>query len=178
MVSAFAACKKWQDPQPVDDPRISSRRFCNDPEAVNYNWDFPGKPDNTLCFYPSDLFKGTFSFKDSIYSATNVFDSAGSQVTYLLQFLPLDKNRFVVIGFCPGDSLHFTAERVTYSAHADTTIQTSDTTFSYGQFFCRQLDTLTGTFTRSRTDSTGIYIDLKVVSDTGINYHRGTAIKQ
>src|ERR1043165_6289024 len=66
LVMGFAfSCKKWQDPAPKEDPRLT-RPYCNDPEAVNYNWDFPGKPDNSVCFYPSDLFAGTYTFWDTV----------------------------------------------------------------------------------------------------------------
>ena len=175
----FTACEKWTDPEPKTDPRIGERRYCNDPEAVNFNWNFPGLEDNTTCIYPSDLFKGTYLFRDSIYSADNVFDSARSGISYILQIIPSGKSKFRVLGFCgPGDSLLFTAERSTYRASADTTIIVNDSTFGYGQFFCRDLDTLTGSFTKSRTDSTALLIDFRVISDTGANLHRGTAIRQ
>jgi len=177
--TVFYSCKKWSDPTTPTDPRLNERKYCNDPEAVNYNWNFPGKPDNSVCIYPSDLFKGTYTFTDSIYNDQQLFDSAGSQTLYTLQFIPVDKSRFRVVGFCANtDSLKFTAERSTYQANADTTIFLNDTTKVYGQFFCRNLDTLSGNIVKSRSDSTSITIQFQVVSDTGINYHRGTAIKQ
>jgi hypothetical protein len=128
--------------------------------------------------YPSDLFKGTYLYTDSVYSKDNVFDSAGSLVTYMLQFLPLNSQQFAVVGFCTNDSLLFTGERTTFRAHADTTIMGPDTSIGYGQFFCRTLDTITGSITKNRTDTSRLYFDFTVVSDTGVNYHRGTAIKQ
>lgn len=39
-VSIFFSCEKWKDPNPDVDPRITERKYCNDPEAINYNWDF------------------------------------------------------------------------------------------------------------------------------------------
>ena len=36
-----ASCSKYTDDPGETDPRLS-RKYCNDPEAVNYNRDFPG----------------------------------------------------------------------------------------------------------------------------------------
>lgn len=173
------SCDKWEDPKGTEDPRIDERTYCNDPLAVNYNWNFPGKPDSTTCFYPTDVFKGTYLFRDSIYRGDNTFDSAASQQIYTISLLAYDENKFALIGFCGvSDSLKFTAERSTYRANADSTILAADDQFNYGQFFCRMEDTLSGYLTKDRYDSSKLYIQLTVVSDTGVNFHRGTAIKQ
>lgn len=172
------SCKKYKDPDLATDPRIATRKYCNDPLAVNYNWDFPGVPDNTVCFYPTDIFKGSYLFTDSIYRSDNSFDSARSLITYTLNIIPYTTNKFALVGFCGnGDSLKFTAERTTYRGNADTTIKLNDSTYVYGQFFCSSLDTLTGTLMRPKGDSVSLLIDFTVLSDTGLNYHRGTAIK-
>jgi hypothetical protein len=175
----LCSCKKWEDPKAQDDPRINERRYCNDPLAVNYNWNFPGKPDNTTCFYPTDVFKGTYLFKDSVYKADNTFDSARSLTTYTLNIFPFDKNHFAIVGFCgANDSLKFTAERSTYRANGDSTILMANDIKAYGQFFCRTQDTLSGYLIKDRSDSSKLLVEFAVLSDTGLNFHRGTAIKQ
>ena len=60
----FFSCKKYKDPSPITDPRIKNH-YCNDPSAVNSNWDFPGIADNTVCIYPSDIFEGNFKLYDT-----------------------------------------------------------------------------------------------------------------
>lgn len=179
-VISFSACEKWKDPNPDPDPRVAERKYCNDPQAVNYNWDFPGLPDSTVCIYPADLFEGTYSFTDSVYNANNELDTAGSLKVYTIQLIPTSKNKLNLTGFCPSNAIAFTAERTTYRAVADTTLKLNDTTFFYGQPLCRIEDTLTGSVTKQRYDSSGktIYIEWMVVSDSGVNYHKGTAIKQ
>jgi hypothetical protein len=85
------------------------------------------------------------------------------------------------MGFCgPTDSLRFTSERTGLNASADTTIQATDTTLGFGQYFCRIQDTLSGSVSRPQNDTTNSYlfINFTVVSDTGVNFHRGTAVKQ
>jgi len=173
------SCKKWTDPAAPQDPRLDDNKYCNDPDAVNYNWNFPGTPDNSVCYYPSDLFKGTYLFTDSIYNSQSVFDSARSLQTYTLQVLPVGKKALRIVGFCgANDSLQFTAERSTYRALADTTIFLNDTTKVYGQYFCRTEDTLSGFFMKNQLDTSILMIDLKVISDTGTYFHKGRAYRQ
>jgi hypothetical protein len=174
------SCKKWKDEIATDDPRLHGRKYCNDPQAVNYNWGFPGVPDNTICIFPSDLYKGTYSFTDSIYDYNEVLDSNLSKNIYTLQVFAISKKHLAVTGFCNNDTLFFTAGRTTYSASADSIFKLNDTTKAFGQPFCRILDTLSGTITKDRFDTTNtkIKFNWKVVSDTGTYYHKGTAVKQ
>src|SRR5947208_3141374 len=69
-----ASCKKYTDQPGKSDPRLA-RKYCNDPSAVNYNRDFPGTEDNSICYYPTDVFKGQYTFTDSIYSGASVLVS-------------------------------------------------------------------------------------------------------
>lgn len=174
------SCKKWTDPAPYDDPQVQERKYCNDPEAVNYNWDFPGIADSTTCIFPADLYTGTYTFTDSIYfDDETTLDTDLVFQTYTLQIIRNAKSKFSIQGFCSSNELTFTAGRSTYQASADTTLKQDDSTYAYGQPLCSIQDTLTGTVTKSTTDTTGktITISWEVVSDTGINYHKGTAIK-
>ncbi len=182
LVPFLYSCEKWEDKKAVRDPSLDDRKYCNDPQAVNYNWNFPGQADSTVCFYPSDIFKGTYQFTDSVYNADYSFDLDRPRSTYTLQIVALTRNKLAVIGFCGlNDSLKFTAERSSYRANVDSTIRISDTTFDYGQFFCRIEDTISGYISENRFDTTPpnkLLIEFMVRSDTGINFHRGTAIKQ
>jgi len=167
------SCKKWQDPAPVDDPRLTNP-YCNDPIAVNYNWGFPGKPDNTVCFYPADLFAGTYMFKDTSYqAATDLYLAADSFNIYISK---ISQTKISIDGMCPsGDKLILTAG-ATYTATVDTTVGDSTTLYP-GQFFCSMKDTVVGSFTRDKVDSSLIYIDLYIRNDTGATVRRGRATK-
>jgi len=175
-ITLLASCKKWKDEKGPTDPRLS-RKYCNDPEAVNYNWDFPGTPDNTVCFYPADGFKGKYGFIDSVFNAAdNKFIKA---INYTLYFGPRGKQKFAVSGFCSNtDSVFFTSNRY-YKSLGDTTVRYNvDTATGAGQLFCRVQDTLTGSIDRIGTNDSFFNISLRVVSDTGITLHTGTAVKQ
>ncbi len=179
LLLAQSSCKKWEDKPAVQDPRITERKYCNDPDAINYNWNFPGTPDNSVCIFPSDNFSGTYLYTDSIYSADNVLDTLSSPTTYLLRVFTSGKRNIRVTGFCsPADSLLMTAERSTFRANVDTTLFMNDTTKVFGQLFCRPADTLSGYFYKPLADTAALHVNFKVVSDTGVNYHRGTAVKQ
>lgn len=165
------SCKKWVDPAPTTDPRINNP-YCNDPEAVNYNWGFPGVPDNTLCFFPSDIFNGTYLFVDSVYQASTGFFILTQ--TQTLQVVKRSQSKLEVFGLCGTGSLFITAHS-NFIATIDTTV--GDTTiFNRGQLLCRTQDTAAGTITYNRIDSL-LHISIIVVSDTGITTHTGKARK-
>lgn len=168
-ISAFS-CKPTDYTATAPDT-LANRFYCNDPEAVNYNWSFPGRPDNKVCRYPTDFFNGTYYYTDSVYFPDGSLDSAGSLVRYTLRLSALDRQRFSLAGFCTsGDSLHMTANRF-FRASIDTLV-------GAGQRLCRAQDTVSGTVTRTLEDTARLRILFTIVSDTGTTTHRGTAYRQ
>jgi hypothetical protein len=174
----FDSCKKYKDPAPGSDPRITNP-YCNDPDAVNYNWGFPGKPDISTCFYPSDLFVGNYFYRDSIFVlSSGLFISADSFNLNIFRTSNTDKTKIGVTGsFCSGSSLTIgMTANVSYTANVDTTL--GDTaTLHQGQQFCNYYDTLSGTITRDRVSDSIIHISFQVVSDTATYIHVGQAYK-
>lgn len=170
----LVACQKWKDPEPKTDPRLSNY-YCNDPEAVNYNWGFPGTPNDSVCYYPADKYKGIYFFKDSVYLSNNAFTYAPNYQDSFIYVYALSKTKIGVIGLCSGgDTIKFTVDRA-LRATVD-----SATGFKLGQPFCDVIDTVTGGISPDLTDSTNkrFIVNLTVASDTGINFHKGFAIKQ
>ena len=165
------SCAKWKDPKGYD-PNLPNH-YCNDPAAVNYNWGFPGKADNTVCFYPTDLFKGSYLFRDSIYRDTLFirYDS------FILNMSAQSHTKITVGGFCMNGNQIVLTAGPTYVATVDTTVGDS-TTLNLGQIMCRTQDTVSGTISKDRIDSTLLHITLQVVSDTGTTTHYGSARKQ
>lgn len=175
---AIAACQKYTDTPGVDDPRLHNRFYCNTPDAVNYNWDFPGTPDSTKCVFPSDVFKGHYYYVDSIYNADG--SSLLKQDTLQFDIQALNRTHISLTGFCGsgnGATIALTATR-TFRAQVDTVAA-----IVKGQLLCRPLDTLSGYFIASQDSTSGILarrlkFSFTVLSDTGSTEHRGTAIKQ
>lgn len=166
---ALTACQKYTDTPGVDDPRLHGHKYCNTPDAVNYNWDFPGDADSTVCFFPSDVFKGHYSFVDSIYNSDGT--ALLRQDTLQLNISPLSRTAISLQGFCgTAGGVRLTATR-TFRAQVDTLIPN-------GQALCRPLDTLSGTITTAATDTAHLRFTFTVVSDTGSTQHRGTARRQ
>ena len=167
------SCAKWKDPAPTTDPRLTNP-YCNDPNAVNYNWGFPGKPDNSICYYPTDLFKGAYMYHDTIYK-NGFFIGADS---FLLNIHALTQTKMSVFGFCGGaDSILMTANLL-FSSSVDTLIGDSITT-AEGQMLCVIKDTLSGNMLRDRLDSPAVlHVIFQVITDTGTVQHSGSAIIQ
>ncbi len=164
----LCACKDYPDVPAEPDGRLN-RPYCNDPEAVNFNRDFPGYEDNGVCYYPADAFAGGWAFEDSIYDGTQKFIKSQ---TINFDIAPEDKLKFRLNGFCPGSgpAIAFTASR---SLRAD-----ADTTAEKGQILCRETDTVSGYLAMPLFDSSKIRFFLTVISDTGTVFHRGTAYRR
>lgn len=172
-MSLLAACSK-PDNSGKDISDKLTNLYCNDPEAINYNWEFPGTPDNSTCFYPKDIFVGQYSFADSIYNA-NLELKRVNNIT--LTVYANSNNILRVTGFCSNtDSIRLTADRF-YKSYADSTV-TQDSVVLDGQVVCRTVDTLSGYLIKDKNDSTKLSINITVASDTGLNYHLGTAYKK
>ena len=170
-VFAFFSCKKWTDPTPVNDPRLTNP-YCNDPTAVNYNWGFPGKPNNTVCFYPTDVFRGSYMIKDTVFQVSTGYILYSD--SFVLQVYALSHTKIAALGFCSAaDSLKLTAG-LSYIATLDTLV--GDSVTNQGQFWCRLRDTVSGTMYDSPIDSL-LHINFQIVSDTGITTHIGTGKK-
>ena len=162
-----AACKRYKDPAPFTDPRIQDK-YCNIPSAINYNWNFPGIPNDSVCIFPAQIYKGTYFFRDSIT------DSSGNLLTrdsFYLTFTQIDTTRLFITGFCPNDTIRATANRFFRF--------TLDTLIGYGQALCNPADTIFGHGSKvDLNDTTTIRLSYQIASDTGLVYHIGTAIKQ
>jgi hypothetical protein len=149
------------------DPRLD-RKYCNDPEAVNYNRDFPGTADNSVCYYPSDAFSGQYSFVDSIYDQG---EKLIKEESLTLVITRVTNSKFKMEGLCGagGTIINFTSNR---QLHAD-----ADTIVTGGQILCRPKDTLSGYIAQNPVDSNRIRFTIQVVSDTAINLHQGMAYR-
>ncbi len=173
VLALFYACSKSE---PFDTAAADqfSDRYCNDPIAINYNHGFPGTADNSICIYPTDVFKGSFSLKDSIYDADFNLDTV---LDYLVTFHTVSLTNVKLSGFCiNGDTVRMTADRY-YRAAVDSTML-PDSSMVEGHVFCRGVDTIKGNISKYDGDTAKIRINFIIASDTGINYHIGTGIKQ
>ena len=166
------SCTKYKDTKTTGNPHLTNP-YCNDPNAVNYNWNFPGTPDNSICFYPTDIFKGVYEFHDSVFFTTTGFFI--SYDTFIITIAKNSTTKFTIAGFCTsGASLGLTAG-VNYVATVDTMIGDSTTTVR-GQPLCSVADTINGTLTKDRLNDSLMYINFVVASDTGVTTtHIGSA---
>ncbi len=162
--AGLVSCKKVMDPD-AQTYEGQDTPYCNDPEAINYNHNFPGTAANATCIFPTDPFTGLYALADTVYTA----DFASYYIlSDTVRVYPLSKTHMALIGFCGQfDSLKLTAGRY-YRANLDSTT-------SMGQFLCNPKDTISGIL---KSDSIGLRIDFTLHSDTaGTKYHKGTGIR-
>ena len=171
------SCTK--DAGPKTDARLS-KLYCNDPQAVNYNWDFPGKPDNTLCFFPVDVFRGTYTFYDSVYDEDF---QRNDSAYYDIKLIALDKSKFAITGMCnkgvwtESDTIPFTADRF-YKATVDSTTLTDSVKLKGWLSTCKVSDTVNGFIMKDKADTNLLHINLTFFTPHGPTYHIGTARKK
>ena len=166
---AIYACSKYKDPDPAQpDPRLNNP-YCNDSRAINYNWGFPGKPDNSVCIYPVDPFLGSWVLTDTIYLVNG--DISGVQTKNLTFTATEDTilTHLSVSGWCGGTTPFYLTANKYRKAVVDTLL-----IGSIGQYLCNNTDTLSGMMT-AKTDT--FRIDLAITNASGTTYHKGTAIK-
>ncbi len=162
------SCKKYHDPKPFTDDRLNTRKYCNDPAAINFNWDFPGYPDNNVCIYPSQIYSGDYLFYDTI---TDFLGNYKRNDSFDLHFSNLDSVHLNISGFCGAKIFTARANRF-LKFHLDTL-------FGYGQVFCNTQDTIALNGSKKDiADTNSINIQYQIYTDTGIVYHYGTAIKK
>lgn len=179
VLTVITACQKAEDGGKPTDERLS-RPYCNDPEAINYNWNFPGTPDNSTCFYPDEIFNGTYKITDSTFDGTYKFDTASLR-EFTITISSEDRRHLKVSGYplhpnCTLNNVALTADRY-YRASIDSTfLPPPDSSLLGGLSVCGT-DTISGYFTRiANTDL--LQLSLTIRGDTGTYYRKGTAHKQ
>lgn len=106
---SIMACQKATD---QETPAIElTRKYCNDPYAVNYNDSFPGIPDNTKCRYPFDVFLGTWEMQDSVFRSDNSYLSANTRDITFTEVSDTLRNKMNVNGWCSGSPLKLSANK-------------------------------------------------------------------
>lgn len=168
LVMLIMGCKRYKDPSPFTDSRIS-KPYCNDPSAINYNWDFPGIPDNSTCIYPAQIFAGNYLFKDSL------IDSIGNVMaidSFPLQIQMVDSSHLQITGFC-GSLIHTAKANRFYTFTLDSLVGNGQTYCAGSQDIISGKASKTGIF-----DSTQFTMQYLLQTSTGSSNHHGTAIKQ
>lgn len=163
----FSACKKYKDPAPISDSRLTSK-YCNDPAAINYNWDFPGVPDNNVCIYPAQIFKGNYMYHDSILNPEGGVLKVDS---FPITIIQNDSTHLTLKGFCLGTD---------HTAKANRFFKfVIDSLVGYGQTYCNSKDTISGGGSKIGIgDTNTIQFNYLLQTDTGVVTHKGTAIKK
>lgn len=172
------ACSKadTSDPQNINSEQLD-RPYCNDPEAINYNYTFPGKPDNSICYYPTQVFRGTYLFIDTIYDSDNKVRRIES---IAINLSATSNTELTLNGLCGSNNpLKITADRFFKATLDSTIIEKNGIIYNLnGQYLCTQSDTVSGYMIKNKIDTNKLTFSFSVASDSGYSYHRGTGILQ
>lgn len=166
-----ASCLKADDPpRATPNPELKNH-YCNDPNAINYNWGFPGIPDNSVCIYPVDSFVGQWTLSDSVFRADSTFNYLDTKILSIQATEDTLHAHLQVLGFC-NNSMPLLA---TADKYGNAVTDSMDKEHA-GQFFCTPSDTVTGKFKLLMTNKDSMIIQLNI-SGTNAGYHKGIAQK-
>jgi len=168
----FNACKKVKDPPPTTGDDRLTNPYCNDPHAVNYNWGFPGKPDNSICIYPVDTFIGTWQFLDSVFAVDSSFSNFQTKTLIFSASEDTTSTHLAIKGWCNTETLFAVADKFKHA-----TVDTLAGEFK-GQIICNQSDSISGSFNLNTYKKDTMSIELTIQNNVGTQFHRGWAIKQ
>lgn len=165
------ACKKG-DPKPTKGDDRLTNPYCNDPSAVNYNWGFPGIPDNSVCIYPVDTFLGSWQFLDSIFAEDSSFLEYQPKILVFTASEDTAHIHLAIQGWCPSEILYAVANK-----YGNAIVDTLAGDFK-GQIICNQQDSVSGVFNTFTYKKDSMSINLSVQNSGTLQIHRGWAIKQ
>jgi hypothetical protein len=166
VILIISSCKRYKDPDPFKDSRIN-QPYCNDPSAINYNWDFPGVPDNSKCIYPAEIFKGNYFYRDSEITASG---NIGNLDSFPITITQIDSTKLEIVGFC-GTKIHTAKANRFYTFVLDSLT-------GNGQNFCSTTDTVEGKGQKQNlTDTTFIKFNYTTLQNGVSVIHSGTATK-
>jgi hypothetical protein len=167
------ACSKYKDPPPAGHDDRLNNPYCNDSKAVNYNWGFPGIPDNSVCIYAVDSFEGSWIFKDTVLLPNNdIAEIVDRNITFTSTEDTI-KTHLAVTGWCSGNIPFYITANKYGRADVD-----SIPTGVPGQLLCVPTDTLNGFFNKRIYGPDTMKIELTVTNAAGTRYHKGVAFKQ
>jgi hypothetical protein len=166
LILFFCSCKRYKDPAPFTDNRIHTP-YCNEPAAINYNWDFPGIPDNKVCIFPAQIFKGYYFYRDTVLDNTGLVTATDS---FPISITQIDTTHLNIVGFC-GAKIHTAKANRFYTF-------TLDSLIGNGQNLCTTNDTIWGKGQKTGIgDTTLIKFFYTTLQNHDTVSHYGTATK-
>ncbi len=159
-------CTKYKDPAPQN--LNLTNKYCNLPNAINYNWGFPGTPDNTVCIFPTDEVTGSFTFYDSLLDATGIllpYDTFDVLIT------KINDTSININGWC-NNTKSITAKvkrNLRFSLDSNTDL---------GSLLCANTDTISGSGIKNNIGDSIINFSYKLHTSTNLQIHKGVFIKK
>lgn len=167
----WMACSKEDKKGDNLDDKLTNK-YCNIPGAVNYNWGFPGKEDNSICFFATDYFVGTWTFYDTIILQDSTFIGTDSmQITF--ETIPGDTTyrKMNMLGWCGNDPILLDISKF-YIGLSDTFRNSEG-----WQMTCNNTDSVKVELSKNILDTTIVNFHIRQYSNNELQFHNGTGKK-
>lgn len=170
----FISCDRYEDKTLQDWDDQDNSYYCNQADAINYNWGFPGLINDSICIFPNEVFEGTWYLTDTIFNDTLGIEQiqerwvtidwvADDTISYKLKMM----------GFCEEDQpLYFDANRFMLANIVDDLEDTN------GQLYCDLTSSISGNIRKDNIDSDTLYLQMLQQTNTDLLFTiKGRAIK-
>lgn len=167
----LTACNK-EDKKGEDVTDKLKNKYCNIPGAINYNWNFPGIEDNSICYFATDYYEGTWKLTDSVRLEDSTFVRVD---TLYLEFNKIGSDttnsKMHLRRWCITSDIWVQVNKY-YIGMTDTTQNAEG-----WQLVCNGRDSLKINFSRNVFDSTIVDFTIRQFNNDTMYYHQATGVK-
>lgn len=170
----ISSCEKYEDSSQNDWKVDENQEYCNHPDAVNYNWGFPGVINDSICIFPNEVFEGQWYLTDTLFNDTLGVEAIRERFIDI-QWVPEDSIEYKLrlSGWCDNEhELYLDANRFLLASVID---ELEDYP---GQWDCDLTSSISGTIRKNNFDADTLYLQMIQQTDQDqLRIIKGRAIK-
>src|SRR5690625_160640 len=103
----FVSCEKYEDKAQKDIEDALKNQYCNITDAINYNWGFPGEPNDSLCIFPVEPFIAySWTLLDTVFNEDFEVLETRNRTIYFEEYTAIDtlKHMMLMHDYCSENS--------------------------------------------------------------------------
>jgi hypothetical protein len=158
-----------------DVPDVSDKltnRYCNIPQAVNYNHGFPGIEDNSLCIFGTDYYRGNWIVVDTIKLGDSTLIDIDT-LFFNISLMPNDTSysKMYLRGWCGNENIIMNIDKY-YFGRSDTFANQDG-----WQRICNS-DSILISVSKNIMDTSSVIFRISESVNNELRYHIGKGVKQ
>lgn len=94
----FISCEKYEDKAKKDIDDTLTNQYCNITDAINYNWGFPGEPNDSLCIFPVEPFIAySWTLIDTVLNEDMDILETRNRTIYFEEYTAIDTMKHMIL---------------------------------------------------------------------------------